>query len=186
MITRLLKCFAELQHRGCTQSALGNALQHALSMPSAASVAAAAAAAPPKPPGIFFHGADGADVIDEEAPATTACAQPASAAPSYAAPPTSEQPINDSKDMIPVPLRATRVGDDILNFKGGVTVPLRATSPSIKVELYHTFKEEIDYVDWCVSKGTKPRTQNEQQRLAKAVSAIEILNLLRSLDSANG
>ena len=87
MITRLLKCFAELQHRGCTQSALGNALQHALSMPSAASVAAAAATAPPKPPGIFFHGADGADVIDE-APATTAYAQPTYATQTYAAPAT--------------------------------------------------------------------------------------------------
>ena len=135
MITRLLKCFAELQHRGCTQSALGNALQHALSMPSAASVAAAAATAPPKPPGIFFHGADGADVIDE-APATTAYAQPASAAPSHAAPPTSEQPSNDSKDMIPVPLRASRVGDDDY-FLDVIPVPLRATRQlSVKAELY--------------------------------------------------
>ena len=178
-ISHLLKAFDSLLHRGCSNTKLGGALVQALTPASAAD--AAAAAAPLRPPGIFFAQDAAGD------PATTAYAQPAYEAPTYVAPTTTSyaQPAYAAPTYA-APATTADEQPPIIDFEGGVTVPLRATSPSIKVELYHTFKEEIDYVDWCVSKGTKPRTQNEQQRLAKAVSVIEILNLLCSLDNANG
>ena len=91
-------------------------------------------------------------------------------------------PIINFKGGVTVPLRATRVEEDAY-FLDVIPVPLRATrQPSVKAELYQIFYPgEVDYVDLCLAKVLKPRTQNEQQRLAKAVSAIEILNLLCSL-----
>ena len=58
MVQRLLKCFAQLQHRGCGSTALGKALAMAL-QPSVAEAPSEAAAAvvivaPERPPGTFY------------------------------------------------------------------------------------------------------------------------------------
>ena len=67
----------------------------------------------------------------------------------------------------------------IIDFEGGVTVLTR--QPSVMAELYQNFYPgEVDFVGACLSGSCKPRTHNERQRLAKALSAIEILNLLYS------
>ena len=49
-VTRLLKCFAQLQHRGCGK--LASALQPA--PVTAEEAAAASSAAPARPPGVFY------------------------------------------------------------------------------------------------------------------------------------
>ena len=171
MVQRLLKCFAQLQHRGCGSTALGQALAMALQpsvaeAPSEDAAAAAVIVAPERPPGTFYAKA-------HAAPATTDNAQPA------------QQPIHYSTDMIPVPLRATSV--DVDYFLEVNPVPLRATrQPSVKAELYQLFIGEVEFVDLWVSKGAKPSTQNGKQRFDRATSAIEILNLIVSHESANG
>ena len=163
VIGSLLKAFSALQHRGCCHTRLGTALAQALLCP-----AASPATAPLRPPGIF-----------DAAPATTAYAQPAYAAPSYVAPPTTAY----AAPTYAAPPSTAFVQQPIIDFKGVIPVPLRATRQlSVKAELYQIFYPgEVDYVDVCVSGRIKPRTHKEQQRLAKAVSAIEILNLLCSL-----
>ena len=188
VIGSLLKAFSALQHRGCCHTRLGTALAQALLCP-----AASPATAPLRPPGIF-----------DAAPATTAYAQPAYAAPSYVAPPTTayaqpayaaptyaappstafvQQPIIDSKGIIPVPLRATRVDDDDY-IQDVIPVLLRATrQPSVKAELFQVFKDEIDV---CVVKGGQPHTHYEQQRQVQAFHAMEILNLCVAHAKANG
>ena len=163
-IGHLLKAFAALQHRGCSNTKLGAALAEVLCPAAAAAAASTAATATPSyptmPPGVFF---------------------------SNQAPPLAAQPIMDSKGIITVPLRAISVVEDA-HFLDVIPIPLWATrtvsrQPSVKAELFQVFKGEIDV---CVLKGAKPRTQYEQQRLAKAVLAMEILNLLVSNDKANG
>ena len=194
-MNRLLRCFAQLQHRGCSNSILGAALELALSPTTSSTAAAAAAAAaavaaavaptaPARPPGIFFP------VIDA-APATTAYAQPAYAAPTYVAPTTTAyaQPAYAAP-----PYAAPATTEDeqppIIDFEGGVPVPLRATSsrqPLVKDELYHIiYVVQVEFLEVCMSEGHKGRTQMEKQRFAKAISAIEILNLICSQDLANG
>ena len=54
--------------------------------------------------------------------------------------------------------------------------------PSVKYELYHAFKEEIALLEV----GNRGRTPVEKQRIAKAVSAMEILNLICVREEANG
>ena len=77
MVQRLLKCFAQLQHRGCGSTALGKALAMALQpsvaeAPSEDATAAAVIVAPERPPGTFY-----AKAQSYAAPATTDNAQPA-------------------------------------------------------------------------------------------------------------
>ena len=182
IINGLLRCFAQLQHRGCSNSILGAALELALSPTTSSTAAAAAAAAvaaavaptaPARPPGIFFP------VIDA-APATTAYAQPAYAAPTYVAPTTTAyaQPAYAAPTYA-APATTADEQPPIIDFEGGVTVLTR--QPSVMAELYQNFYPgEVDFVEACLSGSCKPRTHNERQRLAKALSAIEILNLLYS------
>ena len=113
VIGSLLKAFSALQHRGCCHTRLGTALAQALLCP-----AASPATAPLRPPGIF-----------DAAPATTAYAQPAYAAPSYVAPPTTAyaQPAYAAPTYAAPPSTAF-VQQPIIDFKGVIPVPLRATS----------------------------------------------------------
>ena len=95
-VSRLLKCFAQLQHRGCSNTILGAALASALQP------AAAASAAPPpaRPPGVFLVPGE---------PSTTAYPQPAYEAPATAQPSTSStEPTDYNLEGVKVPVRAIR------------------------------------------------------------------------------
>ena len=54
VVTRLLKCFSQLHHRGCGNSVLGNALAKALLPVEGAVADPHTALAPERPPGVFF------------------------------------------------------------------------------------------------------------------------------------
>ena len=87
-VSRLLKCFAQLQHRGCGNTLLGAALASALQPApvTAEEAAAASSAAPARPPGVFY-------------------------VPGEWEPFTAVEPLVYYKGKCPVPLRATRTGE---------------------------------------------------------------------------
>ena len=154
MVQRLLKCFAQLQHRGCGSTALGKALAMALQP----SVAEAPLVAPERPPGTFY-----AKAQSYAAPATPSYAPPAYEAPAstaFAQPAYVAAPATDSEAP-----RTTSCTESL------------SMQPSVSAELLHLFRPgEVGFVDACLG-GFKPRTLNERQRLAKATTAIDILNL---------
>ena len=109
------------------------------------------------------------------------CAAPAAAAAAPAA--TAPYPVMPPGTFYAVEPSPAPQAMPIINFKGGVTVPLQATrvevdyfldvfpvplraisQPSLKTELFQVFYEggEVDFIELCMSEGIKTRTQNEK------------------------
>ena len=86
VVTRLLKCFSQLHHRGCGNSVLGNALAKALLPVEGAVADPHTALAPERPPGVFFPTGVWEPLHSGYVQATTTSrVQPASAAAAAAA-----------------------------------------------------------------------------------------------------